>query len=204
MPVPAGFRVEALTGQAIDPALAEVARLRIAVFREWPYLYDGTLEYEQSYLTGFSTATDAVVVAAYDGDRMIGAATAAPLTGHTEAFGALFSKRGLDPDRVYYCGESVVMPAYRGKGLGSAFFDVRETHARGCRGAKGEFTHAAFCAVVRSVNDPRTPPGYRSLDGFWVKRGYRVVDGLIGSYKWKEIGSTADVVNSMQFWMKAL
>ncbi len=204
MPAMPGLRIEALTGPAIAPALAEVARLRIEVFREWPYLYDGTLEYEVGYLAGFASATDAVVVAAYDGDRMIGAATAAPLTGHTEAFGALFAKRGLDPDRVYYCGESVVLPAYRGQGLGSAFFDRREAHARSCSSAKGPFTHIAFCSVVRSADDPRIPAGYRPLDEFWMKRGYRQVEGLVGTYKWKEIGTYVETMNQMQFWMRAL
>ena len=36
-----------LTGAALDPMLPAIARLRIEVFRAWPYLYDGSAEYEQ-------------------------------------------------------------------------------------------------------------------------------------------------------------
>lgn len=204
MPAKQSLRIETLTGPAIAPALAEVARLRIEVFREWPYLYDGTLEYEQSYLSGFSIADNAVVVAAYDGSRMVGAATAAPLTGHTAEFGALFARRGLDPDRVFYFGESVVLPHYRGGGTGNQFFDLRETHARACTSPKGPFTHTAFCSVIRDPADPRIPSGYRPLDAFWTRRGYRPVEGLLGTYKWKEIGAACETMKPMQFWMRAL
>lgn len=36
-----------LTGDTLTSALDDVARLRISVFRDWPYLYDGDLEYER-------------------------------------------------------------------------------------------------------------------------------------------------------------
>ena len=45
--------VRVLTGAALDAALDDVARLRITVFREWPYLYDGDLEYERDYLNAY-------------------------------------------------------------------------------------------------------------------------------------------------------
>ncbi|MEC7259057.1 MAG: GNAT family N-acetyltransferase, partial [Pseudomonadota bacterium] len=50
-----------LTGAALDGALDDVARLRIAVFRDWPYLYDGDLAYERDYLEGFRASAGAVV-----------------------------------------------------------------------------------------------------------------------------------------------
>lgn len=197
-------RIESLTGSALRGVLDEVARLRIAVFREWPYLYDGTLGYERHYLADFAEAEDAVIVAARDGDTVVGAATAAPLTGHTKEFVPLFAAQGLDRDRIFYFGESVLLAAYRGHGLGHAFFDHREAHARAGAGPSGPYTHTAFCAVVRSEEDVRRPAGYRPLDAFWSKRGYQKVDGLIGSYRWKEVDTTEETDKPMQFWMKAL
>lgn len=204
MPAGATVRIEDLTGSAILPALADVARLRIEVFREWPYLYDGSLDYEREYLAGFSKARDALIVAAWDGARIIGAATAAPLADHTSMFAPLFRAQGLDPERIFYCGESVLLPSYRGSGLGHAFFDRREAHARRCTGPTGAFTHVAFCAVVRVDEDPRKPLGYRPLDVFWSKRGYRQVAGLVGNYAWQEIGARIETEKPMQFWMKPL
>ena len=54
--------VRVLTGAALDSALDDVARLRIAVFRDWPYLYDGDLDYERRYLESYRTSTGAVLV----------------------------------------------------------------------------------------------------------------------------------------------
>ena len=44
------FVIETLTGEALQRALPDLARLRIEVFREWPYLYDGTLDYERTFM----------------------------------------------------------------------------------------------------------------------------------------------------------
>ena len=65
--------VESLTGEAIRSVLPDLARLRIAVFRDWPYLYDGNLEYEQTYLDKFARANGAVCVIARDGPTIVGA-----------------------------------------------------------------------------------------------------------------------------------
>jgi GNAT superfamily N-acetyltransferase len=194
------LRVENLTGDAMRAAIPELARLRVIVFRDWPYLYDGTLNYESAYLRRFAAAHDAVVVAAYDGDRIIGAATGAPLKDHAEAFGKAFIDRGLDIDRIFYCGESVLLSDYRGHGLGHAFFDGREAHAR----ALGGFTHITFCGVVRPDDHPLKPSAYRPLDAFWTKRGYAKADGLTTSFAWKDIDEPDETAKHMQFWMKAL
>ena len=37
--------VRSLTGEEINTVLPALARLRMVVFHDWPYLYDGTLEY---------------------------------------------------------------------------------------------------------------------------------------------------------------
>ena len=194
------LRVENLTGDVMRAAIPDLARLRVAVFRDWPYLYDGTVNYETAYLRRFAASADAVVVAAYDGDDVVGVATGAPLRDHAEAFGKAFTDRGLDIDRIFYCGESVLLPSHRSHGLGHAFFDGREAHAR----ALGRFTHITFCGVVRPDDHPLKPANYRPLDAFWTKRGYAKADGLTTSFAWKDIDQSDETSKPMQFWMKAL
>ncbi|HLL24828.1 MAG TPA: GNAT family N-acetyltransferase, partial [Kofleriaceae bacterium] len=55
--------VERVVGDAIGPYLPALAALRIRVFREWPYLYDGSLAYEEAYLASY-VSPDAIVVLA--------------------------------------------------------------------------------------------------------------------------------------------
>ena len=191
--------IRTLGGAELAAALDALADLRIEVFSEWPYLYDGDAAYEREYLGEFAGEEGSVLVAAMDGDRIVGAATASPMSGRKPEFRRLFDALGHDTSRLFYLGESVLLPAYRGKGIGHAFFDRREAAAR-AHGA----THATFCAVVRSEDDFRRPPGHRPLDPFWRARGYEKVEGLTTSFDWKETGSAGEIAHTMQFWMAAL
>lgn len=42
--------ISVLTGIQVTQYIEAEARLRIAIFKEYPYLYDGNLEYEMRYL----------------------------------------------------------------------------------------------------------------------------------------------------------
>jgi GNAT superfamily N-acetyltransferase len=192
--------VRSLTGDEIKPVFPELARLRIVVFRDWPYLYDGTLEYEEGYLAKLAKAKGAVVVVARDGDEVVGASTAAPMIEHADEFGEPFRRAGYDIAKIFYCGESVLLKSHRGHGLGHAFFDHREAQAK----KLGGFTHSTFCRVVRPADHPLKPEDYVPLDGFWRKRGYEPVEGLVATYKWKDIDRPDETDHEMQFWMKAL
>ncbi len=192
--------VRSLTGAEIDPVLPALARLRMVVFRDWPYLYDGTLDYEESYLAKFAKATGAVCVVASDGAEIVGASTGAPMAEHADEFGLPFRAAGYDLDRIFYCGESVLLKSHRGHGLGHAFFDHREAQAK----RLGGFTHSTFCRVVRPDDHPLKPSDYVPLDGFWRKRGYAPVEGLIAHYPWKDIDQPEETAKPMQFWMKGL
>jgi len=127
-------------------------------------------------------------------------ATASPLLGHDDAFVQALAARGFDTSSVFYFGESVLLPPYRNQGVGHAFFDQREAHAR----RFGPFTHAAFCAVVRPEDHPLKPTDARSLDAFWKKRGYAPIPGLVASFGWKDIDQPHETQKPMQFWMREL
>ena len=192
--------VKSLVGEEMKSVLPDLARLRIIVFRDWPYLYDGTIEYEQQYLAKLAAAKGAVCVVARDGNEIVGASTAAPMTEHADEFAEPFEKAGFDLKDIFYCGESVLLKSHRGHGLGNAFFDHREAHAK----KLGGFTHSTFCRVVRPDDHPLKPKDYRPLDAFWAKRGYAPRDGIVANYRWKDVDRSEEIDHSMQFWMKAL
>jgi GNAT superfamily N-acetyltransferase len=195
-----GLTVETLTdSKARETALPALARLRIAVFREWPYLYDGTLDYEERYLAHFLDKPGAVLVVARDGEAIIGVATASPMAHQDEATRKPFQDVGHDVATLSYFGESVLLPSYRGKGIGHAFFDHREAAAR-----KAGFTEACFCGVIRPANHPLRPQTARDLGPFWRARGYERLDGMIAHFDWKDIDRPEESRHPMQFWYRVL
>ncbi|MBM2320409.1 MULTISPECIES: GNAT family N-acetyltransferase [Marivita] len=193
------MRIEALTGEALDAALDDVAGLRIRVFRDWPYLYDGDLEYERRYLETYRASDAAILVGAFDGAQLVGAATGTPMADHADDFAAAFEGTGLALGDIFYCAESVLLPDYRGRGVGHRFFDLREAHGR----ALGA-TVSAFCGVVRPVDHPLRPDGYRPLDAFWHKRGYAPLDGALAWFSWKDIDQTDATRKPLQVWTRSL
>ncbi|RKT28127.1 acetyltransferase (GNAT) family protein [Roseovarius halotolerans] len=193
------IRVERLTGEVLAAALEDVARLRIEVFHAWPYLYDGDETYEEHYLQTYRDSDDAILVGAFDGTRLIGAATGTPLEDHADDFRAAFDGQDIDMKDVFYCAESVLLPAYRGQGIGHAFFDAREAHARAMKRR-----HAAFCAVVRPDDHPMKPAQYQSLDPFWRKRGYVPLAGAVASFRWKDVDQPDETAHDLQVWCRTL
>lgn len=193
------MRVERLTGTALADALPEVARLRIEVFRAWPYLYDGDAAYEEAYLQPYRESENAILVGAFDGDRLVGAATGTPMEDHAGDFSAAFEGQGVDLQDIFYCAESVLLPEYRGRGIGHAFFDAREAHAR----ELGR-SYSAFCGVLRPEDHPLRPEGYQPLDGFWRKRGYAPLPGAVATFDWKDIDQPQETTHRLQFWMRRL
>lgn len=194
-----GLAIRRCVGADVRPHLDAVADLRIAVFRDWPYLYDGDRAYEREYLDAYAQSPDSVFVLAFDGDRIVGASTGLPLADDTAEFRAPFDVQGQAVDRVFYFGESVLSPAYRGRGVGHAFFDHREAHAR----ALGRFDLTAFCAVDRDPADPRRPAGHRDNDAFWRKRGYARQPGMTMRLHWNEIDA-GETVHALTFWTRVL
>lgn len=191
------IEVRPLTGAEIAGALGDLAALRMSVFAAFPYLYDGSADYEAEYITEFAAAPQAVLVAAFDGARIVGCATASPMMAQDADFRAPFAAHGLDLDRLFYFGESVLLPEYRGQGVGHAFFDHREARARECGSSA-----ACFAAVMRAENHPARPAGYQPLDPFWRKRGYAPVEGLVCGMDWKEHDEPGESEKQLQVWLR--
>jgi GNAT superfamily N-acetyltransferase len=186
-------------GQDAAEWLAAVAELRIAVFREFPYLYEGSLESERRYLATYAASPHAVVVITRDGDRVVGAATAMPLTAHSDDVEPPLRAAGYDPARVYYFGESVLLPAYRGRGIGNLYFDHREAAAR-----RFGFSTATFCAVVRPADHPLRPADYAPHDAFWTKRGFTRRPDVTCTFSWRDLDQPTETEKAMVFWTKEL
>lgn len=192
------IRIERWSGKKLEEYIPELARLRIEVFRDFPYLYDGDYEYEEKYLKTYISSPDSVIVLAFDSDQVIGASTAIPLKYETDEVKKPFIEHRYDADRIFYCGESVLDKKYRGLGIGVRFFEEREAHAK----ELGGFDHICFCCVERPANHSRRPADYVPLDQFWNNRGYFKHPELKTTYTWKDLDEAAESPKPMIFWMK--
>ncbi len=194
-----GVELEPLQGAAIDRHIAALAELRIEVFRQWPYLYEGTLEYESNYLQMYRSSLRSLVVLARQGARVVGATTMLPLTDAPPDVQQPFIDAGFELSRIAYFGESVLLREYRGRGIGVAFFVERERHAR----ALG-LSLCAFCSVDRAADDPRKPAEYVGNDVFWTRRGYQPQPQMQAHLSWPDIGEAQSSNKPLTFWLREL
>ena len=187
-------------GSRIESVFDDLAALRIAVFHDYPYLYEGSVEYEKEYLKIYSDSERSFLFAVYDGQKMVGATTCIPLKDETAEVRKPFEDVGFDIKTVFYFGESILLPEYRGLGLGHRFFDEREAHAR----SFGNYTTTCFCSVDRGEHHPAKPEEYRPNDAFWQKRGYIKEPSLQSFMDWPDIGETKSSAKKMIFWVRKL
>jgi GNAT superfamily N-acetyltransferase len=192
--------ISRIAGHEIEAAIPDLARLRVAVFRAWPYLYDGDEAYEAHYLKTYVNSPRAAIILARAENRIVGASTCLPLTDETDNVIAPFIAQGWDTADIFYFGESVLLPELRGRGVGVAFFNEREAHAR----AVSACNFAAFCAVQRPAGHPARPPDFVPLDAFWTRRGFTRRPDLACHMAWKEIGMAGETEKTLVFWLKSL
>lgn len=193
------IRVVRFTGEQMRARLDDLARLRIDVFRAWPYLYEGSLDYERRYIARYAQARTGTIVVALDRDSVVGASTALALDEEADYVRAPFVQAGMDTARIFYFGESVLLSQYRGHGIGVKFFEEREAAARGFG-----YPLCCFCGVLRPDDHPMKPADYVPLDAFWGKRGYVRRPDLVASFSWRDIGDAAETAKPMVYWMKDL
>ncbi len=189
--------ITVVCGKEIRSHLKALARLRITVFREFPYLYEGNDAYERSYLETYTKSDESVFVLATVNNKIVGAASGMPLAFETDEVIKPFPEQSYDIGDVFYFGESVLLPAYRGMGIGKSFILEREKHALSLG-----YTVTAFCAVVRNPDHPEKPEGYTPLDGFWTKMGYSRRPEMKTTFEWQDIDELKPSSKQMVFWVK--
>lgn len=194
------LHIRTVSGAEATPFIRDLARLRIQVFREFPYLYDGDMAYEEQYLATFIAAPDSVLVIAFDSERVIGIATGMPMEHETENIRTPWEAKHYNPKKIFYYGESVLEKSYRGRGIGVRFFEEREQWAV----QLGRFDRLTFCRVMRPIAHPLQPADYQPLDNFWRKRGFQPTDGITCLISWKDLNREEESEKSLHFWEKVI
>lgn len=188
-----------LTGAAIADVLDDLATLRLDIFREYPYLYEGRREDELNYLGTYAEAPDACVILAYDGSAVIGATTGMPFIHEDAQLRDAFAGTALPLDEVYYVGELLFRPAYRNSGLGRKLLDRLGIHIR----SLGRYRTLTCATVERPTDHPLRPRDYIHITRFLARTGFARLSGVTTHFIWRETdGVKRD--HPMQFWSKDL
>ena len=191
------MKIQRFSGPDMLSFIPELARLRIEVFRDYPYLYDGNLDYEKKYLQTYVNCPDSVLVVVFDDDKVVGVSTAIPLKFETDDFKSPLIAAGFAINTIFYLGESVLLKEYRGHKIGERFFAEREAAAR-----EQGYTMTAFCAVDRPDDHPQRPENWYPLDRFWQRLGYVKHPELKTNFAWKEMGEDEESDKPFTFWLK--
>lgn len=192
------FNLLPLHGDEARAYVNEIARLRIEVFREFPYLYEGSLEYEKKYLETYFHSSESLILLAFHQNQCIGATTGMRLTQADSLFQKPFQDKRIDPENVFYFGESVLDQKFRGFGLGRVFFQEREKFAKKIQ----RIRCLSFCRVVREKNHPMSPASYRPLDAFWTSEGFAPDLKMKTFFEWTDLGQPNPTKKEMEFWVK--
>lgn len=194
------FHFEQLKGVEAKKYFTQLAELRMSVFRDYPYLYDGSLEYEQEYLQTYFSTSDSLITVCFANNKIIGMTTNILMRDEEDAFRRPFEDAGYDTDKMSYLGEILLEKPYRGLGLGRTFMQYAQEYAL----SFSHISHASLCVVLRPEGHPRCPPEYKNLDGFWQKNGYQIQPDIVTYYRWKDVDREEETIKIMQYWIKQL
>ncbi len=194
------IHVRAFLGPALRTYLHSIAKLRMDVFREYPFLEEPDLQKEIQSLKRYVTSKEAVGVLIFDNTTLVGVSLGLPLALEREEIQKPFLERFQDVSSYFYFGESALLKQYRGRGIGHHFFDVREAHVKHFKQIK----HICFFEPVRPEEDPLQPADYLPLNDFWRKRGYIHCPDLHCHLSWKELHEEQPSEKTLTFWVKDL
>ncbi len=192
------IHIRAFIGSGLKRYLHSIAKLRLDVFREYPYLQEPNLPKETEYLKRFAASKEAIGVLVFDNTTLVGASLGIPLSLEAPEYRKPFVEKQIDVSSYFCFSESALLKTYRGRGIGHHFFDVREAHVVHCK----KYAHICFCAPKQIENDPLRPADYMPLNDFWRKRGYIHHPYLATTLSWKNLSESAPKDHLMTFWIK--
>jgi len=180
-------------GADIERYTERLGRFRIEIFAEYPYLYDGNIEYEHKYLARYAASPNSFLIFCEDASGFVAACTGICMKDADEEFRSVFEPQEIA--KTYYIGEVMIRKGYRGKGIGSKLL----TNAVSIIKNMG-FKQASLCAVEREENHPLRPNDYVSPDNLWLRFGFKKLQEKKARYSWKDIGAAEESQKLMSVW----
>jgi len=193
------FEFKNVYGQAIEHYFADLSRIRITVFKEWPYLYQGSIKYERDYLQHYFNHERSLCILCLHDHQVVGISTLMPLAGEHDDLKKPLQDAGYDISKIFYYSESCLLKPFRGQGAYAEFFRRRQAHVNSF-GA--DYERICFCSVVRPDEHPLKPADYRPLYDTWRNYGFEKVDDVQMSFLWQDLDQDVETRKFLDVWMK--
>lgn len=198
------IEILSLKSKEILPYREVLFRLRVDVFKEFPYLWEGTIEDERNsvYTKAFLNSEDAIMIVAKDKrtNNVIGLSTGNTFKNELPLLQDIFLQKGINTADYFYFRESMILPEYRQQGIGKLFFQERERLAR----QHSEIKYLTFFGVERSDNHPRKPINHRFPYQLWSSQGFIKRADISHEFEWKQVGEQEKTKNTIVFWVKKI
>lgn len=193
------LHVDTFTAQAIAQHTDSIVQLSNEIFKGHPYLYDGNDADYTKHLKSYATSKNAVVSIAFDGTKVIGVATGIPLSEAWGKYQEPFKNKGEDISKIYYLGELLLLPEYRGQGIGQQMVKEVEKYAK----EKGFATITAQAIDEKSLKTP-APSDYYSMTNPLQKLGFKERPEINSVGHWTNVNETKESPHQMVYWTKSL
>jgi ribosomal protein S18 acetylase RimI-like enzyme len=196
--------IQRYQGKNIKSEIEILSEFRLRFFREFPYLYVGTMEEEQELVESYLVDPTTRLVVARDRDasnEIVGVAIGTELSSEIEnLFQSDKSSQNneLLSEPFFYFGEMIFLPDYRSKGIGKQLLEELKKSGR-----EQGFNRFCFLAVERANDDIRRPADYVDSELFFRKFGFEKTDVFV-SFDWNTIqagGHVEKTTNRLNLWV---
>ena len=192
--------IEVLKGNEVIPHLKRLIEIRLSFYRDYPYLYDGSIEDEENYLRMYGNSENTLLVVAKRDDEVVGAILGLPLPESPEENKEAFQDLEISPEDLFYLGDNIVIRELKIGNVQEQMYHQFEgavNHLKKYRGI-------VVCEIERDVNDPKKITNDTFYEFAWHTQGFIREPNQIVNFSWKEIGDSKSSNHHMVFWRKSL
>lgn len=197
------YEIKIFTGESLENLRSFVVNLRITIFKEYPYLYEGNVKEENAYFDWFSKLPNTAIAVAYLDAKPIGFTSGTSFVDFDEHFQGsvdIFTKAKLEAKNYYYFPEILILPEHDNDLINYRLFEALENHAK-------KLNYKSGCFVTEEhESHPLKPQDYKPLDYLWHLLDY-TKSALIINFSWSTIQadkSSKDKKHALIYWLKKL
>jgi GNAT superfamily N-acetyltransferase len=196
----ATMRMELLHGKEIDAHVKQITDLALIIYREYPYLYEGTEEEYLPLIQHYAQSERGLAYLLYDDEKPVGVAIGTALQSMRESYKEPILNSHLkdEIDSLFYLGEFLLLKEYRGKGFGKQMYNDFEKTVK----TNKSYTGICFCKIVEFDQHPGMPANYKPLDGFWSTLGFHKLPNIQFSVSWRNVNEQNESPHQLVYWIK--